>query len=226
MCGRYTNKAKKEEIEQEFKVIIGQDQLFQPRYNIAPTQIVPVVLESKGERIINQLKWGLIPSWAKDDSLAAKMINARAETLIEKPSFRTAFRSSRCLIPASGFYEWQKIDKSAKQPFYFYLKDKGVFGFAGLYEEWLDKGTGELIETFTIITTQANAVLSPIHQRMPVILKPADYNQWLDEKEKDTGQLQNLLVPYPAEEMDSYRVSKAVNSPTMDSPELIETIEE
>ena len=221
MCGRYTNKAKKEEIEAEFNVNVGQDYHFEPRYNIAPTQLIDVILEAKGERIINQLKWGLIPSWAKDDSLAAKMINARAETLAEKPSFKNAFKSRRCIIPASGFYEWQKFDKSTKQPFYFYLKDKDLFGFAGLYENWLDKKTGELFETCTIITTEANAVLSPIHERMPVILKPEDYNQWLDEKEKDTSKLQNLLVPYSAQEMDSYQVSKSVNSPLVDSEDLV-----
>ncbi|HRH40849.1 MAG TPA: SOS response-associated peptidase [Pyrinomonadaceae bacterium] len=221
MCGRYTNKAKKEEIEAEFKVNVSQEYHFEPRYNIAPTQIIDVVLETKGERIINQLKWGLIPGWAKDDSLAAKMINARAETLAEKPSFKNAFKSRRCIIPATGFFEWKKT-KEGKQPFYFHLKDKELFGFAGLYENWLDKQTGELLETCTIITTEANTVLQPIHERMPVILKPEDYDQWLDEKEKDTGKLQNLLMPYSAQEMDSYQVSKSVNSPFVDSPELIE----
>lgn len=148
------------------------------------------------------------------------MINARADTIAEKPSFKNAFKSRRCIIPASGFYEWEKT-KSGKQPHYFFLKNKEVFGFAGLYEEWLDKSTGELLDTFTIITTEANAVLEPIHDRMPVILHPEDYDQWLDEKEKDTGKLQNLLVPYEAEEMGSYQVSKDVNSLFNDSVELI-----
>lgn len=223
MCGRYTNKAKKEEIEQEFAVNINQGVIFEPRYNIAPSQFVPVILEEKGNRIINQLKWGLIPSWAKDDSFAAKMINARAETLAEKPSFKNAFKSRRCIISASGFYEWEKT-KTGKQPHYFFLKDKNIFGFAGLYEEWLDKSTGELIETCTIITTEANKVLEPIHERMPVILHSKDYNQWLDEKEKDPGKLQNLLVPYSTEEMDSYLVSKAVNYTQSDSEELIKPL--
>ena len=221
MCGRFTNKAKKEDIEQEFRVVINQKKLFVLRYNIAPTQLVPVILEANGERIINQLKWGLIPSWAKDDSLAGKMINARAETLAEKPSFKNAFKSRRCIIPASGFYEWQKT-KEGKQPFYFHLKGKEIFGLAGLYDEWLDRNTGELLETFTIITTEANQVLEPVHERMPVILKSNDYDQWLDEKEKDTNNLQTLLAPYPAAEMESYQVSRAVNSPSLDSPELIE----
>ncbi len=221
MCGRFTQTAKPKEIEKEFAVKIAPDVLFKPRYNIAPTQIIPAVLESDGERIIEGLRWGLIPSWAKDESIGNKLINARAETLAEKPSFKNAFRSHRCIIPASGFYEWQKTAKGAKQPFYFHLKDKGVFGFAGLYEQWLDRETGEQIETCTIITTEANKVLEPIHDRMPVILKPESYEQWLDAKEKDINKLQKLLAPYAAAEMDSYKVSKSVNIPDNDSPELI-----
>ncbi|MDQ3711365.1 MAG: SOS response-associated peptidase [Acidobacteriota bacterium] len=221
MCGRFTQTAKPKEIEKEFAVKIAPDVLFKPRYNIAPTQIIPAVLESDGERIIEGLRWGLIPSWAKDESIGNKLINARAETLAEKPSFKNAFRSHRCIIPASGFYEWQKTAKGAKQPFYFHLKDKGVFGFAGLYEQWLDRETGEQIETCTIITTEANKVLEPIHDRTPVILKPESYEQWLDAKEKDINKLQKLLAPYAAAEMDSYKVSKSVNIPDNDSPELI-----
>jgi putative SOS response-associated peptidase YedK len=225
MCGRFTNKAKPKEIEKEFKIGKLNQKIFEPRYNIAPTQNIPVVLEANSERIIETLRWGLIPSWAKDESIGSKLINARSETLAEKPSFKNAFRSHRCIIPASGFFEWQKSAKGAKQPFYFYLKDKDVFGFAGLYEEWLDRDSGEQIETFTIITTEANEVLKSVHDRMPVILKPKDYDQWLDAKEKDTNKLQKLLVSYPAKEIDSYKVSKDVNSPSNDSSELIENLE-
>lgn len=222
MCGRFTSNAKPEQIEKEFKVGKLNPKIFKPRYNIAPTQMIPAVLETDGERIVNELRWGLIPRWAKDESIGNKLINARAETLAEKPSFKNAFRARRCIIPASGFYEWQGRGTGAKQPFYFYLKEREVFGFAGLYEEWLDKESGELLETCTIITTEANKVLEPVHDRMPVILKAKDYEQWLDEKEKDTDKLQKLLVPYPSKEMASHAVSKAVNSPTYDSPELIE----
>ena len=225
MCGRFTSQAKPKEIEKEFDVKVSDNELFTPRYNIAPTQTIAAVLESDGKRIIEGLRWGLIPGWAKDQSIGSKMINARAETLAEKPSFKNAFRSHRCIIPASGFYEWQKQTKGAKQPFYFRIKDKDIFGFAGLYEHWLDKETGEQIETCTIITTEANKVLEPIHERMPVILKPEDYEQWLDAKEKDTDKLQKLLALYPSEEMESYQVSKAVNSLSNDSPELLEEIE-
>ena len=221
MCGRFTNSAKPKDIEKEFFVGKLNPNLFQPRYNIAPTQIIPAVLEQSGERIVNELRWGLIPSWAKDEKIGNNLINARAETLAEKPSFKNAFRSRRCIIPASGFYEWAKKGSGAKQPFYFYLKKKDVFGFAGLWEEWLDKESGEVLETCTIITTEANAVLEPVHDRMPVILKADDYDLWLDEKEKDTDRLQKLLAPFPASEMTSHAVSKAVNSPGNDSPELI-----
>lgn len=224
MCGRFTSSAKPKEVEKEFNAKVSDEKLFAPRFNIAPTQTIAVVLDSGGERIIEGLRWGLIPGWAKDESIGSKMINARAETLAEKPSFKNAFKSRRCIIPASGFYEWQKKGTGAKQPFYFHLKEKAVFGFAGLYEHWLDRETGEQIETCTIITTEANELLEPIHDRMPVILKARDYERWLAAKEKDTDKLQKLLIPYPAEEMASYAVSRAVNSPTSDSPELINSL--
>lgn len=221
MCGRFTNKAEEHEIEKEFKVGKLNNVSFAPRYNIAPSQMIDAVLEANAERILTELKWGLIPAWAKDDSIASKLINARAETLAEKPSFKNAFKARRCIIPASGFYEWSKKGAGAKQPFYFYLRDKQVFGFAGLYEEWTDKETGEIVESCTIITTEANEILEPVHDRMPVILKAENYDRWLDAKEKNTDALQKLLVPYPASEMASHAVGKAVNSPAYDSPELI-----
>lgn len=221
MCGRFSSSSKPEQIKKEFKVAVEHPAIFKPRYNIAPSQMIPVVLDRTGERIVAQLKWGLVPSWAKDALIGSRMINARAETLMEKPSFREAYKSRRCIIPASGFYEWQRAEKGAKQPFYFYLTNKEVFGFAGLWEEWLDKKSGESLETCTIITTEANDVLKPVHDRMPVILKAADYDEWLDTKEANTDKLQKLLAPYPPDEMSSHAVSRAVNSPTFDSPELI-----
>ena len=224
MCGRFTNKAKPEQVEKEFKLGRINPNLFQPRFNIAPAQMIDVVFEPETERIISQLKWGLVPFWAKDESIGNKLINARAETVSEKPSFREAFKSRRCIIPASGFYEWKRQSAGAKQPFYFYMKEKEVFGFAGLWETWIDKQTGEELETCTIITTEANDVLKPVHDRMPVILKPEDYNEWLDSKEKNTEKLQKFLAPYPAGEMDSYAVSRSVNIPDTDSPALIEPL--
>lgn len=221
MCGRYTNAAKKEQIRKEFQAKVVEAFPNKPRYNIAPAQMIDVVIESEKERIISQLKWGLVPSWSKDASTSKGLINARAETLTEKPSFREAFKSHRCIIPTTGFYEWAKKGISAKQPFYFYLKDKEVFGFAGLWDEWLDKQTGELLETCTIITTTANEVLKPVHPRMPVILKSTSYDEWLDAKVKDTNKLQELLKPYPAEEMDSHPVNRSINIPETNSPELM-----
>lgn len=225
MCGRFTNTAKVKDIEKEFKVGKLNPKIFSERYNIAPSQEIAAVLEQDGERIVSNLKWGLIPHWSKDDSFASKLINARAETIAEKPSFRDAFKTHRCIIPATGFYEWDKKSKGAKQPYYFYLKDKDVFGFAGLWSEWTDKESGEVIETCTIITTEANSVLEPVHDRMPVILKEKDYDDWLDEKEHNTGYLQKLLVPFPASAMKSHPVSRLVNSPGENSPELIKNSE-
>ena len=221
MCGRFTNNAKPEQIKTEFKVGNKNPNLYQPRFNIAPTQMIDVVFAPESEPILSQLKWGLVPSWSKDAPTSKGLINARAETIAEKPSFREAFQSRRCIIPASGFYEWQKKGTGAKQPFYFYLNDKDVFGFAGLWEEWLDKQTGELLETCTIITTEANEVLKPVHDRMPVILKAESYDEWLDGKLKDTNRLQELLKPYAAKKMDSHAVSRSVNIPDVDSAELI-----
>ncbi|HEX9929306.1 MAG TPA: SOS response-associated peptidase [Pyrinomonadaceae bacterium] len=229
MCGRYVLKAEKEAIEKEFDSIVEQakqaEQLNHPRFNIAPSQIVLAVRQFEFERIANGLKWGLIPSWAKEESIGNRMINARAESITEKPSFRNAFRSRRCIVPASGFYEWKQTGgKGAKQPFYFHLKDKPVFGFAGLWETWKTE-EGEEIESCTIITTEANAVLAPVHDRMPIIIKPEDYEAWLDPKNFDTDDLQKFLKPYPSYEMASHAVSRQVNSPSFDGEELINPVE-
>jgi putative SOS response-associated peptidase YedK len=224
MCGRFTNRAKPEQIKTEFKVGRLNPDIYKERYNIAPAQLIDVVAVQSDERELSQFKWGLVPSWAKDSDIGNRMINARAETLAEKPSFRDAFKKRRCIIPASGFYEWRKKGSGAKQPFYFYLREKEVFGFAGLWEEWIDKESGDVLETCTIITTEANGVLKPVHDRMPVILKADDYSRWLDPKENNTDRLQKLLVPYPADEMDSHAVSTSVNIPEADSAELIKPL--
>ena len=224
MCGRFSNNAKPDWYKREFKVGKLNPAVFKPRYNIAPAQIIDVVREDDAERVVSQLKWGLVPSWAKDAEIGNRMINARAETITEKPSFREAFKKRRCIIPASGFFEWKKKGAGTKQPYYFYLEEKEAFGFAGLWEEWIDKETGELLETCTIITTEANDVLKPVHDRMPVIIKPDYYDQWLDSKETKTDGLVKLLAPYPAKEMASHPVSTNVNYPDADSPELIKPI--
>lgn len=217
MCGRFTQKNNAGTIGKEFDVLIDQSKLFTQSYNIAPTQLIGAIRTIEGIREFANLKWGLIPYWSKDDSFASKLINARAETLAEKASFRDAYKKRRCLIPTSGFYEWEKTS-DGKQPHYFYLKEKDVFAFGGLWEEWLDRATGELVETCTIITTEANQTLEPIHNRMPVIIAPVDYQKWLTAGSDDAA---DLLKPFPANKMTSHMVSKAVNSPTNNTPDLI-----
>lgn len=230
MCGRYVYEAKDEDLEQEFDAVVEKiiGNVARPRYNIAPTQYVPTIRALEAERAVGAMRWGLIPGWAKDDQIANHTVNARAETVAEKPAFRAAFKQRRCVIPASGFYEWQRASSgkgAPKQPFYFFMKDKPVFGFAGLWEEWTEPQTGDVIESCTIITTEANAVLAPVHNRMPVILKPKDYEQWLDARIKDAEKLKSLLAPYPAAEMGSHAVSRQVNSPKSDAAELINPLE-
>jgi len=194
-----------------------------PRYNIAPTQPVVAVRQaaSKEARELVLLRWGLIPSWADDPSIGNRLLNARAETVADKPSFRSALRSRRCLILADGFFEWQSR-KGPKQPYYFRLRDERPFAFAGLWEQW---SRGETpIESCTIITTQANELVRPVHERMPVILPPKVYAVWIDPEEQRTERLQSLLGPYRADEMVAYPVSMRVNSSRYDDAECIEAV--
>lgn len=221
MCGRFTLTKSAEIIAKAFD--LGEIPPFQPRYNVAPTQEIATILikPDDTQRQLKMLHWGLIPSWAKDVKMGAKLINARAETVTEKPSFRTAFKKRRCLIIADGFYEWQQQD-GKKQPFYFKLQDEQPFAFAGLWEHW--EGEGEVIESCTILTTEANQIMQPIHERMPVILDSKDYDLWLDPTMQKPDLLQPLLVPYSAEEMTAYPVSTRVNKPMNDSPECIQEL--
>ena len=219
MCGRYSLSQTVETIASAFRVGDAID--WSPRYNIAPTQSVPTVsqLEDR-DRQFRLLRWGLVPSWAKDLSIGAKLINARSETVAEKPSFRSAFKQRRCLILADGFYEWQRRD-GKKQPHYFQLADRQPFAFAGLWEHW--QGDSEPIESCTILTTQANDLLQPIHDRMPVILASEDYDRWLD-LETSVDHLHALLHPYDAKAMTSHPVSSVVNSPKYDQPDCINSL--
>lgn len=224
MCGRFSQSQPAAAIAQAFQVAVPP---LTPRYNIAPTQSVATVLRTpeQKDRQFKMLHWGLIPSWAKDPKMGARLINARAETVSEKPAFRTAFRQRRCLVLADGFYEWQQQEnKKQKQPFYFRLQDGRPFAFAGLWERWED-ANGEDIESCTFLTTEANALMRPIHNRMPVILDPKEYDLWLDPEVKKPELLQPLLRPYPIEEMMAYPVSKAVNKPSNESAECTERIE-
>ena len=218
MCGRYTLKTPVEELAEEFGFEASSVEL-PPNYNVAPTQEVAAVLEEDGKRRLELLRWGLIPSWADDPSIGSRMINARSETAPEKPSFRRAFRERRCLIPADGFYEWQRTN-GAKQPYYIRMKEGRPFAFAGLWESWKDDG-GPEIRSCTILTTKPNALAAEIHDRMPVILPAGSYDAWLDP-ETGRDELYGLLAPYPEDEMEAYPVSRLVNSPQNNDPRCIE----
>jgi putative SOS response-associated peptidase YedK len=224
MCGRYTLNQPAQALAPTFSIQEVLD--LKPQYNIAPTQMVATILhDTESERReLQQLRWGLIPSWARDPSIGAKMINARAETVAEKPSFRAAFKRRRCLVVADGFYEWQQQEKK-KQPFYFRLQDAQPFGFAGLWEQW-QPPEGEEITTCTILTTNANELMLSVHHRMPVILHPKDYDLWLNPQFSASDTLQQLLQPYSPEAMTAYPVSTIVNSPKNNNPECIVPIGE
>ena len=220
MCGRFTLHHTLEEIEERFAAEAVAEAT--PRYNIAPTQDILVVTQN-GSRHLQAYHWGLIPSWAKDPAIGNRMINARAETLAEKPSFRTALSRRRCLIPADGFYEWQNPPegtKTPRTPMHIRLGDGGLFAFAGLWDEW-HTPDGSPLRSCTIITTSPNALTAPIHDRMPVLLRPEDEALWLDKSITQASDLLPLLVPYPTEAMATYAVSRQVNAPTVDGPECI-----
>ena len=220
MCGRFTLKTPTKTIASLFS---GLDFPQLPlRFNIAPTQMVTCIkAESSTEQAVHSFRWGLVPFWAKDLKIGAKMINARAETIADKPAFRAAFKKRRCLILADGFYEWKKVGKS-KFPHYITLAEEQPFAMAGLWEQW---GKGEeRVETCTIITTEANEVMEPLHHRMPVILEPENHDFWLDPEFKDSESLKKLLVPYRPSDMRTREVNPIVNKATNETPECIEPI--
>ncbi|MEW4328754.1 SOS response-associated peptidase [Rossellomorea marisflavi] len=216
MCGRFSLIESVHELQQQFEFDLSVD--LQPRFNIAPSQEVFSIISDGKKRRGGTLRWGLVPNWAREAKIGYKMINARAEGIDEKPSFREPFRKKRCLIIADGFYEWKKVD-DRKQPYRFIMKDRKPFAFAGLWETW-KKGDAPL-HTCTIITTRPNAVTEDVHDRMPVILKRTDYARWLDPSNQAVDELKLLLVPYPAEEMDLYPVSELVNSPKNDVADVL-----
>lgn len=218
MCGRFTLATNTQKLAEAFAGFEVPAEL-PARYNIAPTQPIAVVANN-GEHKVEFFHWGLIPSWAKDPKIGNQMINARAETLAEKPSFKNAYKRRRCLVLADGFYEWKKEEGSTKTPMYIRLASGDPFAFAGLWEMW--QTAEDTILSCTIITTDPNDLMAQIHNRMPVILPPDAYQQWLDPAERSPDQLQSLLQPYPAELMTAYPISKMVNSPKNDSPTLIE----
>jgi len=222
MCGRFT---RKEDFQQLAKLLgIHNVPQFPPRYNIAPSELIACVRVNprSREKECVQLKWGLVPSWAKDPSIGHKMINARAETAAEKPAFRKAYRRQRCLVLADGFYEWKREGK-AKQPYYIHFNDNRPFAFAGLWESWEKEGDLPL-DSCAMLTTDANALMKPIHHRMPVILNPNDYVLWLDPTMDDLPTLSSCLQSNPEEGMEVYPVSPLVNNPRNDNSLCIQPL--
>jgi putative SOS response-associated peptidase YedK len=230
MCGRFSATFTFREIRLRWNIDVDGDfsvadddfSLVVPRFNIAPSQSVAVITNDHGTRGVKQMQWGLVPAWAKDPAIGNQMINARAETLTDRASFKDLVDRRRCVIPASGFYEWRK-DRKQRMPMWFHLKSKEPFAFAGLWDRWR-KPDGNNLETFTIITTGTNDLVRPIHDRMPVILQREDEEQWLDSAGTSFNRASSVLKPYPAEQMNAYDVSLAVNKPEFDGPECIQPV--
>lgn len=213
MCGRFSFAAPAEVVAEVFGLASLPN--WAPRYNIAPSQEVAVIRQEEGERRVALLRWGLVPAWAKEPSVGARLINARAETVAHKPAFRSAFRARRCLVPADGFYEWVSRG-GEKTPFYITFTDGRVFAMAGLWERWT--GGSQTLETCTILTTTPNEIVAPLHDRMPVILAPEDYRVWLDPAHPGGEELGPLLQPCPPDGMTAWPVSRWVNDPRHDDP--------
>lgn len=222
MCGRFSLVPDAASFQLEFDLPLPA--ALDARYNIAPTQPVGIVRESPhtGKREFTFVHWGLIPGWAKDTSFAARLINARSETVAEKPSFRAAFKYRRCLIPVSHFYEWQRKGK-VRQPYLIRVRSRATFAFAGLWEHWTD-ATGTAIESCTVLTTAPNALLADIHNRMPVILSPYQYPLWLSADPSARDELIDICQPYTTADMEVFPVSTRVNNPRHDGPDLLERL--
>lgn len=218
MCGRYALIVDAAVLADVFDV--DPPRGFTPRFNIAPTQEAPIVRAGqRGSHECAMVRWGLVPSWSKDDKIGARMINARSETAAEKPSFRSAVTTRRCLVPASGFYEWVQ-GPDGKQPHFIHFSDARVFAFAGLWERW-SKGESGPLDTFTILTTTPNELIAGLHDRMPVILPPETYSEWLEPRPLDLDRFADLVAAHPAEGMEAYPVTTRVNRPANDDAECI-----
>jgi putative SOS response-associated peptidase YedK len=221
MCARFTLTARPDLISQLFDLDLLLD--IHPRYNVAPTQdVLAVRTAADGEREFARLRWGLIPSWSNDASIGNKLLNARSETIAEKPSFRDAIRKRRCLIAADGFYEW-KTENRHKQPYFIHFPDRKPFAFAGIWERW-HADDGKLVESCSILTTAANDLLKPLHERMPVILAKQDYPLWLDSHVTDAAEVQPLLRALPADALQLYAVTPKVNNARFDEPQFVEPL--
>jgi putative SOS response-associated peptidase YedK len=222
MCGRYTLTSAPEAIRALFRY--AEQPNFPPRYNIAPTQPIPIVRLVEGKREFALVRWGLLPSWVKDPKAFSLLINARGESVLDKPAFRAAMKYRRCLIPADGFYEWQKAG-TRKRPFYVRAKDGGPLAFAGLWECWTGPN-GEELGTAAIVTTRASHALSPIHERMPVVVPPEAFNLWLDCKAVDAETAAALIAPARDDLLEAHEIAAAVNRVANDTPALIEPLTE
>ena len=227
MCGRFARYSLSRELERYFNAHPAAFEI-QPNYNVAPTQEIPVIIQQEGERHIKKRHWGLVPFWAKDISIGSRMINARVETVTSKPAFRTALKQRRCLIPANGFYEW-KGKAGSKQPYFFHLPSEEPFAFAGLWEVWDGKDTppeAGPYKSCTIITTDASEAVKDIHNRMPLILKPEAYEEWLDPGNKEPAKIEELLKTEFVGDLNRYPVSKLVNQVGNNKKECMEPLEE
>lgn len=222
MCGRFTIVMGYEFLIERYEAEVAQIHNFSPNYNAAPTQLLPVIINGGTNNRLGVMRWGLIPSWAKDPKIAYKMINARAETITEKPAFRGPIRHKRCIIPADSIFEWKR-EGARKQPFRITMKTADVFSMAGVYDTWKD-ADGSLVHTFSIITTEPNEFMSEIHDRMPVILRPEDEGLWLDRNVAEPEMLLHLLKPYSADKMRAYPVSPRVGNVKNNDAQLIEEI--
>ena len=221
MCGRFTLRTP----ANIFKDVFGLEPLpgLRPRYNIAPTQPIAVVRAEGAKRRLHMLRWGLVPWWAKDISIGNRLINARAETIATKPAYREPFEQRRCLIPADGFYEWQRLGNGRKQPFHVDLSTGDPFGFAGVWDRWRDPASGAVTESCALITIEANSVVAPIHHRMPVTLTPSSFAAWL-ERDAEPERLQELLCPIAGERVRVTPVSVLVNRPDNDDPRCLDPV--
>jgi putative SOS response-associated peptidase YedK len=224
MCGRYKLTVPFQEIVRLYNLTNSVN--LQPRYNIAPSQDVLAVIYDADAKVRRgeMLRWGLVPFWAQDIKIGYNLINAKAETVADKPAYREAFKKRRCIIPADAFYEWAETGNSLKQPYAIVMKDRGVFGFAGLWEKWTDKASGEVVRSCTIITTEPNALCAPIHDRMPAILDPAEYVRWLGQRPVTTNELHAMLKPYPADQMGCFKIGPKIGNVKYDEPSLVAPI--
>jgi putative SOS response-associated peptidase YedK len=228
MCGRYVSVSSPTILAERFQVEEVRSPDTEPNYNVTPRLSVPVVAERHGHRVLDLVRWGLVPSWAKDLSIGDRLINARAETILTSNAFKRAFTKRRCIIPADGFYEWEKQpDKKQKQPWFIRRRDGEPLAFAGLWEIWHDPNDPDQenaprVRSCVIITTEPNDLMRPIHNRMPVVLPESAWAEWLDKENHDTDTLRRLLVPAPAEEFERWPITTLVNKPANNGPELLE----